>query len=814
VGAAHIVLEEDVPVYWTGLAWEREKHSTLEQDEPHRHLPPGLIDLFVPDIRLRYVNRREITLEPVEGGAGRVAVAGEMISADPDRRVLNHLAAVHQQDDRIVFSYVEPAREYWIYLVNTASEAFQCAGLPGDGTHGPAPEWDYRGRLCLSSTAPINGYMALSGPGRNARLAGRTEMDGTAPSAGGPFFRRELNISLIGNRGSLAEAFRDYSDYSLEFQDENTLILRLQDGAYGQIAIADRLVYLGGHLTIATTGRRLALDEDEQPYVISGDLAVNHRYFIYLAGDLDEFNFNEVNPRTQRPWRQEDEDADLNYDPVIDFRHRPFLCDTPPDHGRLAETSPGYYTRWIGQVTTDMRGLFRPARDLSVIRRPQLDPTDLDGLAEIEFEHRDETEFRIVRRPGSSGVVNVGGVPVLTYESTDPNVHVVTTDDIVQSYDELSPTAPLSPLDAVSEHTDQQPLYLYLANARSLWGTFAARTFFCASAPVGGYLSRNWPGNQARWIADVMPSPAGEFTGTYIRASAAPIQVVIDDYAETSYNALSAAEIRSRLRAVWAEISAAKLYESQKRGGPPCRLEYVDGTHVRLVGIDDDRTVVFRPPEYQVVTLPPTGASLAISGTANTFRYVYFRPDGTLYHSADEPDYVVTDALCFLGADMLVGYLGLAAGARLAGEQGVYSHRHQPEMTWNRIVAAAGTTTLVIPGLCVPPGRTTQVVKTCSGSVSCRAQDRSSYYWCYGSASQSGTGTATTPFARGWCKYAYARAGITFAGAEGTLDMGVVDLNSSVNVWLRCWSYDGDCLHVGMTSSSVSGGIECKREGS
>ena len=158
-------------------------------------------------------------------------------------------------------TYLDPEMEYWIYLANTQSYEYFIEALPGDETHEATPEWDFRGKLFLSRSADVNGYLSDAGPGKNARLVGRCETD-----ADGEFLR-ELNISIISRGVTFPETFRDYSDYRLEFTDYDRLTLKLIDGAYGMIYVAGNLEYLGADYDITLESVAVVWDDDSEAKV-------------------------------------------------------------------------------------------------------------------------------------------------------------------------------------------------------------------------------------------------------------------------------------------------------------------------------------------------------------------------------------------------------------------------------------------------------------------------------------------------------------------------------------------------------------------
>jgi len=614
IGEAHVVLEAGVPTYWNGFQWCRLRHGALEDDEADRHLPEGFLQVIAPDVRVVFVNYRELGLEAVQGGAGQIWVGGEYIKAQRTSSVLSNLASIewNNQTDSLVFAHVEPDTEYWVYLSNTLDLAFICPGLPLDPTHNAAPAWDFRGKLFLSRSADVNAYLSDTGSGKNARLVGKIQTDATAASTGGPFFIRELDISLVSRTTNFPETYREYSDFVIEFVDEQTLSLALLDGAWGQIYVGGGLWYLGADYDIALDAAWIDwnISYPEMVDRKATALSADSQYYIYLAGVVDPFNFNAVNPDTGSPWTTEDQGAETHYDATLDFRLRPFISRKAPEHGKMAESWPGYYVRHVGQVRTDGNGHFINARDLSAVRQPTLNPTYFDGMAEFGIVRVSNDEFRIVKKSGSSGIINVGGSAVQTYGYSDSCVHKINVQSIVQIYVEGNLEAPLISLDMVLSHTGQK-LYLYLANDRSFWGSFQSKVFLSQVPPTGGYLSLNWPGNNARYLASIGVDANGQFTGSFITDAIAPDAVYLDDSIATVNASWSSAKIQAELMRLWYALSSGNLWTEEQSAGIAVALSMKDQTHLQLLPVNDqDLLVVF--PDLSNTTIPAAGFQIAL----------------------------------------------------------------------------------------------------------------------------------------------------------------------------------------------------------
>ena len=348
LGEAHLWLERDVKLFWDSFHLRRERHSSLDDDQPLRHLPDGFLNSLQPDARVVYYGPQEIGIEPIKGGSGKVLINLEYVVARRDASVSPSLNALEWNEGTGILTAVPLATdtEYWIYLANSHSSF-----VVGGG--------DYRNRLFLSQTADHNGMLGNSGAGENARLAGKIQTDKTPTSEGGPYFLQEIDISLISRQVSLPETYREFSDFVLTFVDADNIALQRIDGTYGQIYAGGNIQYLGNGYTLNRADAWIAWSNND-PRLVRHETALtpSSRYFCYLAGDLDSYNFNDINPETNRPWQAEDEGALGHYDDVKDLRLKLFLSPEEPDHGFLSESWPGYYARHVGQVSVDAVGKF------------------------------------------------------------------------------------------------------------------------------------------------------------------------------------------------------------------------------------------------------------------------------------------------------------------------------------------------------------------------------------------------------------------------------------------------------------------------
>jgi len=744
IGEAHWVMNWHQKYRWVGTHWQKPKHSELYDDEPEKHATAGLLQgietlltdlqgdlldltedvedrygqmsrFYSPDARLVFLSPTEIGIQRVIGGAGVVCVAGEWILADPSRSVTNTMKALGWNSDThsLYQVPVQADTHYWIYLANTKSQEFNF------------PDHDYRGKLFLSPTQDTDDYLSDSGAGANARLVGQVTTDHSAP----PQFHRDLNLSLINRLTNFAETFREFSDYQLVFVDQDHLQMSRGYGLYGQIDIAGYLYYLGASTPVlnraGNDSNRVEWDDEAEEKVIldSSPILASQLYYAYISADVDAFNFNAINPATSRPWQLTDAGSEGHYFPDLDLRLKPFLSKKAPEAGVMSAQWPGYTVRYIGQIRTDNNGHFIYSSDISAIRQMTLNPAHLDGLAECSLVPMDEVEFRLCRKGGTSGVVMVGGLAVQTFEKFDADVHRVTNSDLAQAYTESAVTSPLTNQNPVS--TYNQDLYVYLANYRSLWGSHAGKLFVSTTAATQGYLSRNWPGNQARWIATIRTDANGKFTGSYVIEALTGSSVRINDAAVTLNDTWSSAKIQAELNKLWASFEASATYAAQKVSGCPIRLAYRDATHLAIIPTTEAAIVVFpdmttRTFEDEVLITP--------TGSPGTTYYVWLKQASIEINTTTPTETFAKMAIHGTDA-ILLGYFCVTSTDTMSGVQNVYSYVHEPERQWSATINV-GTpfsigpspgdginqeitrqTPITLAGLLIPPGVTGAAVR-------------------------------------------------------------------------------------------------------
>ncbi|MGC8718178.1 MAG: hypothetical protein ACP5RW_09315, partial [bacterium] len=540
VGACHRLILYDVPVFWDGYVWRQHRHSNLDNDEPEKHLPSGFISLVPADVELVYVSKSLMALRKVKGGSGKFWLGGYLVEPDSTTILTNNYPVVNYDGGKIVISPIQKNTEYWVYIAHPFEDIFDIKdSIPESQEHKGYNPVNLKGRLFLSNISPVEDAWGESELSRLARFVGRIQTDNSSKEEGGPFFKHELNISWISRKASLSEAFRDYSDYYIEYGDHEHIYLKLMDGYHGQIYVPEELIYFGMDYEIGINDPWVSIDPDTDEPIIhtDGGLLPNTEYFIYIVNDVDAVNFNAINEKTGRPWGPFDADSATKYNPKLDLRLKPFLCTKPHDHYRLTESWPLFYSRCLGHIWTDANGYFLYSKDISYIKSLNLNPTHLKGLADFSVKALSDEHFGIVQTPGTAGVVYVGGQTIFTLPETYNDIHQLNVNDYVFVYNESNLTNPLSALDKIVDHKNTQ-MYVYLANNDPAWGERKNKLFATLTSHTNGYLSSNYPGSCARWVATIKTDKDGKLTGSWLIDSPGD-QTGVYGYLADFYNSLN-----------------------------------------------------------------------------------------------------------------------------------------------------------------------------------------------------------------------------------------------------------------------------------
>lgn len=722
VGSGHYIVLRGVEVMWDGFRWViHPSHSTILDDEPDRHLTDFFITNYEnyqtntngaiqflqsqqAEARLEFISKSTLgLLTSVVGKTGSLWVNGQLLLTDDLSFVENTDLVLHYSEGVITTAAVSPNTEYYVYCGN--SDFSPC-------TSG----------LFLSSTPDVNGRLGNESPGLDARLVGIVEID----SAG--YFVREIDMSYIGRKVEFSQTFWEYSDFQLQFVDENTLAFNRIDGTHG-------LVYVNGQLLNFGTGKDLdresyRIEWNNGPDLDTTDIASETIYQVYIANDSNEYNFNNEDSETGLPYEEGHDD----YIWQLDFRRSLFLSTQPHDHRVFNQEYPGYYARHIGQVQTDENGKFKYSADISLIRQPTLNPTHLDGLAECVVQDVSTTQFKIIRKKGTTGVVYVGGKPVQTYDSDNPNVHVVTTSDPLYTYDETDLDSPLTDSGLNVADKPGISIYLYLANDIDAWG--GVSTFCSLEAPHGGYLSANWPGNQARWVATVQlaPSTLGseKVTNGSFATDTSWTKGTGWSYSSPNQNMVhtpgNSATLAQNVSAVAGELYACTFYISGRTAGIAApRIGGTSGQSISgntsstqyLLAINTGNLEIV-PDTYFDGTVDNVSVKKVLTGQ---FSGTYIK-DSVGGVSAQIDDSIVSTSTTYSSnkieqiRQQLLGKIALALGLNGSHTSGLDLQLEYVNSTTIKLRAVSADVDVVFPNLEVVTVTTTGINKTITGNTS------------------------------------------------------------------------------------------------
>lgn len=816
-GQAHEVKEPDVQAMWDGYTWRRIRISSLEDDLgiiSTLDMYGGTLRGLSPEVELIYISPVELTVKPINSDFEYVTVNSIVVDSSKRTSVYSFSPVLDWWEETETFSMSllqhstnESPEEYWVYLANK-NDCFNKA------------TYDFRGRLFCSKTSPSNSRLGKFGTDAyNAVLIGRCQTAVPDNVSDRVEFLYELNVSLVSKAADLKETFREFSDFDLVYVNETTLRLKRTYGTMGQIFVAGALYYLGESIDLDVTDTRISVDGNGLLDFDSADIATNTLYYVYIASNSDIFNDNEINTAYNRPWHPEDEGAGDgvtgNYKYSKDLRLRLFLSTKVPEEGRLAETWRGFWARHIGQVRTDGVKKFIFSSGISSIRQATLNPTFFDGLAEITFQHISDSEFRVIKTRGTSGICIVGGIGVQTYDTSSLIVHKVQKTDNVYTYTESNYSNPLTASGAKIQQYTTTPVYIYLANNNPCWGSLAGRTFASLRVPSDAYLSQNFPGNNARWLCTLDVSSSGTFLGSYITEGINIGGLEIDDTAISANKVWSSLNTVQYVTAKVAEMSSFLSFEQQKINGLPLILEFINASTIRLkTTIPEDLRVVCGS-DLSSYTVPRNGFYANVSGAPNTLYYVWLSSNG-ISIDTNAPTQTHIALKTYGTSKVLVGYLAFTPSWNMQGAWNVYSLYNQPTQQWSTPIPYAGTITLALPGLVSPPGKS---VVSRDGASSAYGVSYGDHHNTYSHASVV-TGMGSAP--SGGSVYSYVNCvcdgvpcHITYINVTSSFGFGAINswfVTDQIQLYHSAWvDGHGSCVgwshgyyRVGMASALAS----------
>lgn len=708
-GQAHEVKEPDVQAMWDGYTWRRIRISSLEDDigiVSTLETYGGTLQGLSPEVELIYISPVELTLKPINSDFEYVTVNSIVIDSSKRTSVYSFSPVLDWWDETESFSMSllqhstnENSEEYWVYLANKDS----CFNLS---------TYDFRGRLFCSKTTPNNNRLGKFGSDAyNAVLIGRCQTAVPDDPSDRVEFLYELDVSLVSRAADLKETFREFSDFDLVYVDENTLRLDRIYGTMGQIFIAGSLYYLGESIDLTNSDVRIIVDGNGLLEFDDSEIATDTIYYVYIASNSDIFNDNEINPATSMPWHPEDDGAgngvDGPYYAAKDLRLKLFLSTKTPEEGRLAETWRGFWARHIGQVRSDAIGKFIYSSNISSIRQATLNPSYFDGLAEARIVPVDNTEFILSKKSGSSGIIMVGGSGVETYDELDESVHRVRITDLVFDFDPDDINFPIEPIGVASDYKQTQ-IYLYMANAKTTWGDRANKTFFSVSPPVQGYLSTQYPGNNARWIATIAVDSQGGFSGDYVKDALQPIYARIDDSVASPTLTWSSLLISSQITHLTQKLDFI-LGELQRSITPNYVLEFYDSNTLFIKNLIPTKNIGFFFPNDNMTSIEKRGRYFTLVGVTEGIYYIYLRDNGTIYSSKTQWDLEISKNRFLGNSSFLLGIVAINNANKVTGPWSVVSAVNQPTIVSSEPIpiSNSSTTTLSMPYLLNDKGMTT-----------------------------------------------------------------------------------------------------------
>lgn len=612
----------------------------------------GFVPGWTPELEMAYISKNEIGLKPktVVGETADETAIRKQLATILEKSSVHIYTPVLDYTAGPVLSFAEIEEKnttdsYYVYLANQHEDFATSI-------------YDYRGKLFCSTITPSDNLWINSGD-FEAILIGTVE---TQTELGKIVFEHEYGTSLVSRESDVKETFREYSDFDLSYTDEDTITLERIYGTYGQIYVPERLYYIGESKEVTISDWTVKVNIDNTLSLDTEGVSASTLYYTYIGSDTDIYNFNALaGTQPDRPLHP----GETGYDADKDFRLDIFLSTQPPDNMRLAETYYGYWARHIGQVRTDTTGKFIYSGGVSAIRQATLNPTYFDGLAEMTLEYTSTSEIRVIRRRGTSGIIMVGGRGVQLYNSSDVDVHKIIRTSPLYVYTEANTSQPLSLSGTQLLNYPTTPVYLYIANDRPCWGSLSNQLFLSLSAPNDAYLSANFPGNNARWVATIDVDSSGYFTGSYITDSINQPMLVIDDVTVSPNTLWSSYKNQQMMDGYYNQlaslISAQNLFTVEQSNGIGVGLYYLNSTTVILYPTSGANTsIVF--PNLTTLTVTPSGISGSVDGVTGIQKFIWVYKTG-ITANATLPSQIYTGLAAQDDTKLLVGYVGSYDGA-------------------------------------------------------------------------------------------------------------------------------------------------------
>lgn len=517
IGGYHIVREKNVPTIWNGFEKVRIDHTTLSNNIPGMHMPPGFVarvdtlDSGQNQLASDFVGFREETadnLGELDRSLGRVVYKLEEINSDgvitlPEANALKLQLQLLQSESLQLLSMggtLGITTE-----INTYRDAVDIvAELLLAYVDQPAYPIEVSGAQRAQITQKFRDVQDAKSALVNAIAAAQA----AGAYADASFDLSEFRLVYNGFvRGFTPE-------FELIFVSENELSLRPRYNDFDYLTVSEQNIQASKRTSVFTFTPVLNWNEEAQELYYS-TLQPSTDYYVYLANRDAGFNLN-----------------------IYDYRGRLFCSDTAPSNNYFGEAGLGLKAILIGTCRTNSSTRYLHELDVSLVSRQSDMRETFREFSDFDLVYVDENTLRLQRIYGTYGQIYVPeslyylgenrevytsssritfdpDTGLLGYESGSVSVNTlyfvyIAADTDIYNFNDLNSATsrPWHPEDPgasdINEDTGQ-PYYQSGKDFR-LW------LFLCTQPPDEGRLSQTYYGFWARHIGQVRTDGVGKFT--------------------------------------------------------------------------------------------------------------------------------------------------------------------------------------------------------------------------------------------------------------------------------------------------------------
>ena len=517
IGGYHIVREKNVPTIWNGFEKVRIDHTTLSNNIPGMHMPPGFVarvdtlDSGQNQLASDFVGFREETadnLGELDRSLGRVVYKLEEINSDgvitlPEANALKLQLQLLQSESLQLLSMggtLGITTE-----INTYRDAVDIvAELLLAYVDQPAYPIEVSGAQRAQITQKFRDVQDAKSALVNAIAAAQA----AGAYADASFDLSEFRLVYNGFvRGFTPE-------FELIFVSENELSLRPRYNDFDYLTVSEQNIQASKRTSVFTFTPVLNWNEEAQELYYS-TLQPSTEYWVYLAN--------------------RDQGFDLN---IYDYRGRLFCSNTEPSSNYLGEAGLGLNAILIGECRTNSSARFVHELDVSLVSRRSDMRETFREFSDFDLSYVDQDTLQLSRIYGTYGQMYVPeslyylgenrevytNSPRLTFDpdtglidydsgSVDANTLYycyIAADTDIYNFNDLNPSTsrPWHPEDEGASDINPATGLPYYQTEKD----FRLWLFLCTQPPDEGRLSQTYYGFWARHVGQVRTDGVGKFT--------------------------------------------------------------------------------------------------------------------------------------------------------------------------------------------------------------------------------------------------------------------------------------------------------------